>query len=123
MNLFADYEGLGVIFSELFWFAATIPALICALAGTIAGALRVPRPRLAFWLGIVACGIEMLAAAFVQFSFFDAQPRLGAHAEQFRPGWFFWSGSLGTTALALLAIGLGLSRRSTALESVSHEDG
>jgi hypothetical protein len=122
MFLFADYEGLGVFFSEVYWFLATIPAILCGLAGTIAGAWRVPRPRLAFWLGVVACGIEVLPAAFVQFAFFDELSHRGAYAERFRPGWFFWSLSLGTTALAFLAIALGLSRRPASPMSSPTED-
>lgn len=111
MTLFADYEGLGVILSEFYWFVATVLAALCALVGTIAGALRVPRCRLSLWLGVIACCMELAAAALVQVTFLDTHFRYGEYAERFRPGWVFWSLSLGTTVLALLALGLGIFRR------------
>lgn len=111
MILFADYEGLGVAFGEVLWFLATLPALVCGLGGTVAGALRIPRPRLAFWLGIVACCLELPAIALVQIAFLDEQSRHGAYAERFRPGVIFWSASMLTTVLGVLAIGLGIARR------------
>jgi hypothetical protein len=114
MVLFADYEGLGVVLFQVFWFLVTIPVLLCGLTGAIVGALRVPRPRLAIWLGSIACFIEVAAVIVVQLAFSEELSLRGAFAERFRPGLFFWGLSLVAMVLALLSLGLGLARYSTA---------
>jgi hypothetical protein len=122
MILFADYEGFAVGWCLIFWAILTVPALIMGLLGVVAGALR--WRGCAAGLGSAACLLELLGGALVWIGFRAEQAKLGAGAEQFRPGHNFWAGqfwpgyhfwdiSILTFVLGSLAFGLGVWRERT----------
>ena len=82
MILLADYEGFTVGWSLIFWAIHTVSALIMGLLGVVAGALR--WRGCAAGLGLAACLLELLGAAFVWLCFLELQAKLGARAEEFR---------------------------------------
>ena len=122
MILFADYEGFAVFWCLIFWAILTVPALIMGLLGVVACALR--WAGRAAGLGLAACLLELLGGALVWISFRAEQAKLGAGAEQFRPGHHFWDAqfwpgyhfwdiSILTLSLGSLAFGLGIWRERT----------
>jgi hypothetical protein len=113
MILFADYEGIGVAFSLLIWLVLTVPALIAGLVGVVVGSLRRSRPSRAAGLGLVSWLLELPGVAYVWCCFLAEKGRLGAYAERFRPGYYFWGISILTLCVGSLAIGLGVGRRRT----------
>src|SRR5262249_4240218 len=91
--------------SLFFWFILTVSALIVGSLGIVAGSRRPPRPRRAAGLGLAACLLELLGVAFVWLCFLELQAKLGARAEEFRPGHHFWGISILTLFLGSLAFG------------------
>jgi hypothetical protein len=107
--IFADYEGLGVAIAQGLWLLVTIPALLLAVGGIVAGAWKKPNRKLAGWLGATACVVEIGGILMVWLAFADEQARLGEYAERFRPGLFFWFGAVATVAAGLWAVYLGVA--------------
>ena len=105
MVLFADYEGIGVAFGLFVWLVLMIPASLLGFTGIVVGALRNPWRKLARWLGVSACLIELACIAIVWRAYQEERASLGAFAERYRPGWMFWAISaliIAGGALALL---------------------
>ncbi|MEX2138428.1 MAG: hypothetical protein WD894_04160 [Pirellulales bacterium] len=111
MMIFADYEGLGVAIAQGFWLLLTVPAALLAIGGIVSGALRRPRRRLAFWLGASACVVEGAGIALVSLALAEALAFHPSHAESFRPGPIFWTVCGLTMAGGMLAVCLGLFRK------------
>jgi hypothetical protein len=109
MTLFAHIPTgpLESFISLVVWFILTVSALIVGVLGIVVGSRRPPRRRRAAGLGLAACLLELLGGAFVWLCFLELQAKLGARAEEYRPGRYFWGISILTLFLGSLALGLG----------------